>query len=207
MRAGRRALGGKPRRIAAMAAALCASLVLAAAPHAAGVASAAGTGPCASPANSVVAENCLVGTPQSTWDVSGAGDPTIQGFATQMSVNVGGAVHFKINTTAPSFHIDVYRIGWYQGDGARLVTAIPSGTTVPRSQPPCLTDPPSGLVDCGNWSESASWTTSQTTASGVYFARLTRDDNRGASQVPFVVRNDASHSNLIYQTSDTTWEA
>ena len=29
------------------------------------------------------------------------------------------------------------------------------------------------------------------------------DDN----QIPFVVRNDASHSDVIYQTSDTTWQA
>ena len=36
-----------------------------------------------------------------------------------------------------------------------------------------------------------------------------RDDGRtgGDSQIPFVVRNDASHSAILYQTSDTTWEA
>ena len=74
-------------------------------------------------ANPVIAENCLPGTPQSTWDVSGAGDATLQGFATQMSVNAGETIHFKISTTAAAFHVDIYRIGWYQGDGARLVAS------------------------------------------------------------------------------------
>ena len=36
---------------------------------------------CSSPANAIVAENCLAGTAQGQWDVSGAGDATIQGFA------------------------------------------------------------------------------------------------------------------------------
>ena len=52
---------------------------------------------CTSPANSIEAENCLPGTPSSTWDLdSDIGDTTIQGFATDMSVNVGGTVHFKV---------------------------------------------------------------------------------------------------------------
>jgi len=42
---------------------------------------------CASPANAIEAENCLPGNPSSQWDVSGAGDASIQGFATDISVN------------------------------------------------------------------------------------------------------------------------
>jgi hypothetical protein len=44
-------------------------------------------GPCDAPANAIVAENCLPGDPADTWDVSGAGDPNIQGFTTGISVN------------------------------------------------------------------------------------------------------------------------
>ena len=44
--------------------------------------------------------------------------------------------------------------------------------------------------------------------SGVYEAKLVRTDSPGLNnQIMFVVRNDASHSDLIYQTSDTTWQA
>ena len=76
---------------------------------------------CTSPANSIEAENCLPGTPQAQWDISGAGDPSIQGFATDISVNAGGTVSFKINTTATQYHLDIYRMGYYQGNGARLI--------------------------------------------------------------------------------------
>src|ERR1700740_2060552 len=57
---------------------------------------------CGSPANAIEAENCLSGTPQTTWDIStgDAGDPSIQGFADQISVKPGDTINFKINTNA-----------------------------------------------------------------------------------------------------------
>ncbi len=71
--------------------------------------------------NPVAAENQQPGSPASEWDVEGAGDSTIQGFATDMSTNRGGTVRFKVDTTATTFHVDIYRLGWYGGDGARKV--------------------------------------------------------------------------------------
>lgn len=35
----------------------------------------------------------------------------------------------------------------------------------------------------------------------------TRDDTGGASHIPFIVRDDAGHSDILVQTSDETWEA
>ncbi len=43
--------------------------------------------------------------------------------------------------------------------------------------------------------------------SGVYIAHLTRSDNGDDSNITFIVRNDASHSDVVFQTSDPTWEA
>ena len=43
--------------------------------------------------------------------------------------------------------------------------------------------------------------------SGVYIARLVRDDTGGASQIPFVVRDDAASSDVLVRTSDATWQA
>ena len=160
--------------------------------------------PCAAPANAIVGENCLPGTPASQWDVSGGGDPSIQGFATQMSVTGGQSVQFKVDTDATAYAIDIYRIGYYGGDGARHVASVTPSAPLPQLQPACLNDAATGLVDCGNWGVSASWTVPVAAVSGVYFAKLTRPDTGGASQVPFVVRNDTSHSGLLFQTSDTT---
>ena len=39
-------------------------------------------------------------------------------------------------------------------------------------------------------------------------AKLVREDGtEGASMIPFIVRDDSSTSNIVFQTSDTTWQA
>src|ERR1700722_14479807 len=162
---------------------------------------------CSAPKNAIEAENCLPGNPSSQWYVSGTGSTNIQGFSTDISVNTGQTVFFKISTTAISYRIDIYRMGYYQGQGARLVASISPSATLPQIQPACLADSSTGLTDCGNWAISASWAVPATAASGVYLAQLTRSDTGEASPVLFVVRNDASHSDILAQTSDSSWQA
>jgi hypothetical protein len=77
--------------------------------------------PCAAPANEIVAENCKSGNPSDEWDISGSGSDTIQGFATDMSVDQGQRVDFKVDTVASDYRLDIYRMGYYEGDGARKV--------------------------------------------------------------------------------------
>src|ERR1700758_2620840 len=79
---------------------------------------------CAPGSNPVVCENSLPGNPASDWDVTGAGDPSIQGFATDISLNLGDTVHFKVNTNATAYRLDIYRIGFYGGLGARRVDTV-----------------------------------------------------------------------------------
>jgi hypothetical protein len=161
--------------------------------------------------NPIPAENTKPGTPKSVWDVAGAGDSDIQGFTTDISYDRGQTASFKVDTgSSPSaFHLDIYRMGWYQGMGAHKVATV-SGSGV--SQPTCATMPSEsqqypGLVDCGAWSVNAAWAIPADATSGVYFAKAIRNDNGHASHIFFIVRNDASHSDLYYQTSDTTWQA
>ena len=71
--------------------------------------------------NPIVIENNLTGNPSTEWDIVGAGDLSIQGFATDISVNKGQTVHFKIKTNATAYTIDIYRLGYYNGMGARKV--------------------------------------------------------------------------------------
>src|SRR2546423_7235957 len=64
-------------------------------------------------ANPIACENALPGSPPSDWYVPDAGDESIQGYATQMSTNVGGAVSFKIKSATSNYRIDIYRLGYY----------------------------------------------------------------------------------------------
>src|SRR5215468_2575791 len=161
-------------------------------------------------ANAIACENQMAGDPPSDWNVNGIGDSTIQGFATQMSVQPGDTESFKISTPSTSYHIDILRVGYYQGNGARkVVSGLAPSASLPQTQPACRNDTaPTGLIDCGNWSVSASWTVPATAVSGLYLAHLVRNDKSNSSSIiPFVVRNDASHSDILYQTDDTTWQA
>src|SRR4051794_39836295 len=93
-------------------------LVLFAAP-----AARAATDPCVAPVQVIACENGKPGNPPSEWDIDGDGDPSIQGFGTDISVNAGQAIQFKIKTDARAYSIDIYRTGYYGGNGARKVAS------------------------------------------------------------------------------------
>jgi len=157
---------------------------------------------------SIACENAKPGTPQSTWDVNGAGAAGIQGFATDISVNVGQTQSFKVKTTARSYRLDIYRMGYYGGNGARKVATVTPSAPLPQTQPACRKTTSTNLTDCGNWAVSATWAVPADAVSGIHFAKLVRTDgSSGSSHILFVVREDASTSDLLFQTSDTTWQA
>ncbi|NKL36429.1 DUF4082 domain-containing protein [Rhizobium leguminosarum bv. viciae] len=158
--------------------------------------------------NKIALENMKQGNPISEWGIEGDGGGTIQGFATEISTNIGQTVDFKIATDSTHYRIDIYRMGYYGGDGARKVDSIEKSLTTAQIQPHPIVDMSLGLIDCGNWSVSASWQIPADAVSGVYFAKLVREDGtEDASIIPFVVRDDASTSDIVFQTSDTTWQA
>ena len=198
------------------------------------------------PDNRIVQENRLPGSPSTEWDINGPGDPTIQGFGHDISINCGETIFFKIKTDSTDYRIDIYRMGYYGGMGARLVDTIEPSVELPQSQPEGIRDPATRLYDCGNWAVSASWQSPSDAVSGVYFARLVREDSSPAnwradngqdgpvaqptasahaygslghgrlanairepraSHIYFIVRDDESCSDILFQTSDTTWQA
>ena len=164
--------------------------------------------PCSAPANEIVAENCKPGTPSSVWNIPDAGDSSIQGFATDISVNQSQRVDFKVNTVSSDYRLDIYRMGYYRGDGARKVATVQPSVALPQAQQSCATDTSTGLVECSRWNVSASWTVPGDAVSGIYFAHLVREDGpSGESHIFFVVRDDDGRSDLLFQTSDTTWQA
>ena len=164
-------------------------------------------GACAAPANAIVAENCLTGNPASEWDISGAGDPSIQGFATDISVNRGRRCRSRSTptprTTASTSTAWATTAAWAR---ARSRRCTPSAT-LPQTQPACLNDAATGLIDCGNWACRRRGRCRPTPPPASTSPKLVRTDTGGASHIVFIVRDDASTSDLLFQTSDTTWQA
>ena len=146
--------------------------------------------------NQIATENAKAGTPESVWSIHGSianqGDSQIEGFATQISTNAGQTVSFKIDTASSGYTLDIYRLGYYGGSGARLITSMHhSGAD---NQPNPIFNSATNTVDAGNWSVTDSWAIPSTAVSGVYFAKLTSDTGDLQNMIPFVVRNDGTAS-------------
>src|SRR5205085_1316189 len=70
------------------------------------------------------------------------------------------------------------------------------------------TNTATGEVDAGNWAVTASWAIPASAVSGVYIAHLVDQTNTSIeNHIPFIVRADESTSDILFQTSDTTWHA
>src|SRR5438874_8267849 len=159
--------------------------------------------PCATPVvNKVACENTKVGT--ANWQINNA-DPSIVGYPTDISGTPGGTVQFKVSTTAATSEVDIFRLGYYGGTGGRKVATLPITHT--QNQPACAKDNVTGLVDCGNWSVSATWNVPTDAVSGLYYGVVHRNDTGGENEMAFVLRDDTSHSDVLFQTSDETWQA
>ena len=166
------------------------------------------------PDNAIVVENARTDgvMPKSYWDA--AHSRQIEGFATDMSVNAGDQVDFKINVNGDAgsdYQVEIFRLGYYGGNGARKVAEWVNTDAV--VQPDAEYDATRALVDAGNWSVTDSWDTPADAVSGVYLARIQRLDASGnpidgaANQIPFIVREDDRDADVVLQTSDTTWHA
>ena len=155
--------------------------------------------------NPIVTENALPGNPFAEWGVPNFRDNRITGFATKMSLNAGETVRFKVNVqNGATYTMKIYRLGYYNGNGARLKHNF--GTLQGAAQPAGLSDPVTGILDCSNWSVSASWNIPSNAVSGLYIAKMERTGG-GSNHIVFIVRNDNSHSDLYLQFPDATWQA
>ncbi len=157
--------------------------------------------------NEIVNENKLTGSPKSEWDPpANFNNGDIYGFATEMSVNKGAVVKFKIRSS-DNYKVDIYRFGYYQGNGARKVGAGSLITPLPFKQPLNITNAETGLIDCSNWTVNAQWQVPTSAVSGVYMAKIYVPGTPLVNHILFVVRDDASQSDLYFKTSDATWQA
>jgi len=124
-------------------------------------------------------------------------------------VHRGDTIELFVNTRSSHYTFEVFRIGWYQGLGARRVVGpiAVEGTEQPMPD----ADPVTGLVDCA-WVNPVVLVTATPTdpddwPSGVYLARLTASDSGAQSYIFFVVRDDSRHADLLVQLSVTTYQA
>jgi hypothetical protein len=129
--------------------------------------------------------------------------PWIEGYASNTSVRAGESIAIYVSTNPPSpFVLDIFRMGYYQGQGGRhLVRLGPFEGTV---QP----DPPIGpmrLRECV-WEPCTKLEIPEEWTSGVYLVKLTAEPDKLQSYVVFIVRDDRK-ADFLFQVSDNTWNA
>jgi hypothetical protein len=129
--------------------------------------------------------------------------PWIEGYASRTSVKAGDTISLHVSTNPASpFTIEIYRLGYYQGLGGRLVKKL--GSFPGKVQP----DPPVGrmrLRECV-WEPCTTITIPDDWTSGVYLGKLTAEREGLQSYVIFVVRDDRK-ADFLFQVSDNTWNA
>jgi N,N-dimethylformamidase beta subunit-like protein len=161
----------------------------------------------ASAQNPVVIENQQLGTSQ--WQIPWGSAGTdvggqIKGYASTTSVNKGQNITFYVSVNpAQAYTIDVYRMGWYQGLGGRLMQHI--GPLNGSRQATCPTNSTTGMIEC-HWAAAFSLPTQSSWTSGVYLALLTNAQGY-KNYINFVVRDDSRIAALLYQQPVTTYEA
>ena len=154
----------------------------------------------------------------------------MEGFSTQFSFAPGDTVQFKVKTPAgsSSYRYEIYRLGWYGGQGARQVW--PACEVAPPGECPRITvsnnpaqplchrfrsdDVGLDVPDCTNWtgrSRSGCVLADQCCRGlrRVHRKAFQHRRSRRRDHVPFVVREaaDGPRADVLYQLSDSTWQA
>lgn len=141
-------------------------------------------------------------------DKEGFRNPWIEGFCSRQSVKSGETIDVMVSTNPPRrFQVEVFRMGYYGGRGARLMKTLgPFEGQAQRVPAPgtkdlheCRWEPAFHLPIPGDW------------PSGVYLGRLTTLVDLAVepywqSYVVFIVR-DERPADILVQCSDNTWQA
>jgi hypothetical protein len=190
------------RMIALAAAAVAAPAAVAACTPSSSTADAAHrAGRKSSASRSPASENSLPGDPD--WQIKHQGAPhAMMGYLNAASALPGQAITLFASTTARSFQVSAFRMGWYKGDLARLVWK--SGTVPGHQQAAATVTPDTRTVEA-EWGPSLTIQTDGWPA-GSYLLRL--DSEAGAQRyVPVTIRSASTSGKTVIKNCVGTWQA
>src|SRR5215218_5364085 len=161
----------------------------------------------------VVQENSCSGPGSDGWRLVEY-SPNVAGFATKTSVNRGESVTLelgRVNTSAAaSVKLDVYRMGYYDNTGGRLIAAASSASVAVNNLfSACgATNATTGLKSCSGWASSYTIPASALPASGVYLVKLTTPSGL-ENTITFIVRDDSRvpGADILFALPTATYEA
>jgi hypothetical protein len=150
--------------------------------------------------NAIAEENARPGTRE--WLLT-KGRPAIGGFLSQASAAPGDALSLHVSSAVP-FDVEWYRLGWYQGRGARRLRVdrgLPANHGARRK-----VDPVTGMAEA-DWMPVLRLSIPAEWPSGEY-AVVLRPRLGAASYVPFVVRpGGGAVASVLVVSAAATWQA
>lgn len=127
----------------------------------------------------------------------------VEGYCSHASVAAGERIGFHLSASpAAPVTVELFRMGFYGGAGGRHVATLGPFDVEPQPEPPVG---PRRLRAC-EWPQTCAIEVGEDWLSGVYVGKLTEHAGGFQSYVIFVVR-DERKVELLFQTSDLTWQA
>ena len=128
----------------------------------------------------------------------------VEGYTSKNSVLPGESIDIMVSMNpAAKFTIDLYRMGYYGGAGGRHMARLGPFKGVPQPMPMMTME---RLRECA-WEKCTTLTIPKDWPSGVYLGKLTRDEDFGAESYVIFVVKERRKTDLLFQTSDFTWNA
>ena len=150
----------------------------------------------------MVEENARVGSPECA--IGNLGQPgSIEGYADRTSARFGDVVRLFVSTTAPSFHVEAYRMGWYSGVGSRLVWR--SDTLNYQAQPAATLTRGTNMIEAA-WTPAVDVIVDEAFVPGCYLFKLVASTSE-ARYVPLTIRDEENASAIVVVNAVTTWQA
>jgi len=129
--------------------------------------------------------------------------PWIEGYFSRTSARAGETITLHVSTNPESkFSVDLFRMGYYGGAGARRVASLGSFEGKIQADPRVE----KGRLRVCQWDAATKIPIPSDWPSGVYLAKLTSEKEGVQSYAVFVLR-DNRRADFMFQCSDTTWQA
>ena len=122
---------------------------------------------------------------------------TIEGYCDKLYVKQGDSIGFHVSTKEETYSMDIFRIGYYQGNGGRLVKSLGEFKGKYYNTPEA--DPDTYLIEC-NWEEAHREMVPPDWVSGFYLVKL-RSEGGWCNYMSFVVTDEKPHD-YVFQVAD-----
>src|SRR3954470_6249446 len=140
--------------------------------------------------NPIIAENAKPG--DRDWQAGSQAAPHVEAYSDRVSAHAGAPRPVMVRSDEPrALHFGIYRLGWYDGAGARLVQ---DGVYFSGIEQPACPMQPTGMIAC-RWAPSFSFTVGDDWTSGLYVVRV--DADVGRQLVPLIVTDERAADLLV----------